>query len=44
MDIILKYNKELMDNYTAADKKYIILIIELIETKKGLITVCKELA
>ena len=33
-----------MDNYIAADKKYIILIIKLIEIKKGLVAIYKELA
>ena len=44
LDIILKYKKDLINNYIVADKKYILLIIKLAETKKGLIIIYKELA
>ena len=44
MDTILEHDKELMDNYIAVDKKYTVLIIELAETKKGLVAARKELA
>ena len=35
LDIILKHKKELINNYIAADKRYIILIMKLVEIKKN---------
>ena len=37
LNIIFKYKKKLINNYTTINKRYIILIIKLVKTKKELI-------
>ena len=44
LNTILEHDKELTDNYTAADEKCTVLMMELVETKKGLAAARKELA
>ena len=39
LNIILKYKKKSINNYITTDKRYIILILKLIKTKKKLIVI-----
>ena len=39
LNIIFKYKKGLIDNYTVTNKRFIISIIKLIKIKKGLIVI-----
>ena len=43
LNIIFKYKKKLINNYTTIDERYRILIMKLVKIKKELVITQKEL-